>query len=124
MKSQNKRVKLEYCNKMRKLFVLFLIVLLLITLQCNIGVSAHRFCESEVSECDELDDFCLDISDEDEYDCFVETALGAVHGVQLATIFEDQSFCAFRGIPYAKAPTGSRRFRVISVQIIHLLIFT
>lgn len=42
----------------------------------------------------------------------VETNDGRVRGVRKTTLFKKVDFYSFRGIPYAKSPTGELRFKV------------
>lgn len=42
----------------------------------------------------------------------VDTEFGQVRGYQQFTIFENKTFYSFRGIPYAKPPSGELRFKV------------
>lgn len=43
----------------------------------------------------------------------VETDNGQIRGVRNVTLLNGHIFYSFKGIPYAKAPTGSLRFKVI-----------
>lgn len=42
----------------------------------------------------------------------VETKYGQIRGLKRTTLLEKVDYYAFRGIPYAKAPIGPRRFKV------------
>lgn len=42
----------------------------------------------------------------------IETNNGFVRGKRGTTLFDNISYYSFKGIPYAKAPTGSLRFKV------------
>ncbi|XP_055305807.1 carboxylic ester hydrolase-like [Sitodiplosis mosellana] len=47
-----------------------------------------------------------------EFGCkVVKTKLGQIGGVQLSTIWGGNSFCGYRGIPFAQSPTGDLRFK-------------
>lgn len=100
---------------MRELFAIhnvhFILLQLFILLMCS--VSARELFDYKSNEFVNFDDFCLDIPDDDDFNCAVQTYLGAIWGKSFTTIFDGQIFCAYRGIPYALPPTGSRRFRVI-----------
>lgn len=50
----------------------------------------------------------------DDNSLIVQTESGKIRGVQLKTNLNQRKFNAFRGIPYAQAPTGSLRFKVIN----------
>lgn len=43
----------------------------------------------------------------------IQTDLGLIRGRLESTVFENKPFYAFRGIPYAKPPIDSLRFKVI-----------
>lgn len=45
-------------------------------------------------------------------ECFIETEFGFIQGERMQTFFENETFCAYRGIPYAKPPIGDLRFKV------------
>lgn len=45
----------------------------------------------------------------------VNTATGPVRGRKQFTLYDDKPFYSFRGIPYAKPPIGSLRFKVRKV---------
>lgn len=42
----------------------------------------------------------------------IETNDGKVRGVRKTTLIKEIDFYAFKGIPYAKSPTGELRFKV------------
>lgn len=42
----------------------------------------------------------------------VETKFGAVRGILEQTLIAKKYFYSFKGIPYAKSPTGQLRFKV------------
>lgn len=44
----------------------------------------------------------------------VKTVNGSVRGLKCTTIYEQKSYHAFRGIPYAKPPINELRFKVSS----------
>lgn len=46
----------------------------------------------------------------------VETDNGPVRGVRNFTLLNGMPFYSFRGIPYAKSPTGELRFKVIIIS--------
>lgn len=75
-------------------------------------VKTQSFLGNEMNMCIEFDETCHEIFDEDDVECFVESKFGNIYGVQLETIFENESFCAYRGIPYAKIPIDSFRLKV------------
>lgn len=84
------------------------------------AVNTQSFLGNEFDECVNFDEICPEIFDEDEVECFADTKLGNVIGLELKTVFEDGSFCAYRGIPYAKAPIGALRFKVKFFVVFHL----
>lgn len=45
-------------------------------------------------------------------ECLVKTQYGSIRGALLTNPQSNRTFCAYRGIPYAKSPTGSLRFKV------------
>lgn len=47
----------------------------------------------------------------DEY-VVVQSESGPIRGKSAITLFEDKQYYAFKGIPYAEAPTGVNRFKV------------
>lgn len=53
----------------------------------------------------------------DEFEV-IETNDGKVRGVRQKTLLQNVDFYSFKGIPYAKSPTGELRFKV-SIQIKH-----
>lgn len=102
------------------MYIHSLILILCLTKLFSI-VNTQSFLGNEINECIEFDETCHEIFDEDNVECFVETKFGNIYGVQLKTIFNDESFCAYRGIPYAKIPIGSFRFKVIFVLFLILM---
>lgn len=48
--------------------------------------------------------------------CLAQSKLGGMLGTHLFTFFKNQRYCAYRGIRFAKAPTGDLRFKVILNQ--------
>lgn len=42
----------------------------------------------------------------------VETKLGQIRGIRKTSLLNNIDFYAFRGVPYAKSPTGELRFKV------------
>lgn len=46
----------------------------------------------------------------------VETKSGSIRGVLQTSLLKGVDYYAFKGIPYAKAPTGDLRFRVSFVE--------
>lgn len=47
-------------------------------------------------------------------DNIVQIESGSIRGLEEKTIIDGKKFYSFRGIPYAKPPTGERRFKVCS----------
>ena len=48
----------------------------------------------------------------DEQFCTIEIEDGRVRGKQSRTLFENEVFYSFRGIPFAKPPINDLRFKV------------
>lgn len=56
--------------------------------------------------------FCDVTSASNGYIKTIETNSGPVRGRRGTTLLDNISYYSFKGIPYAKAPTGSLRFKV------------
>lgn len=56
-------------------------------------------------------------SSHDEYR-IIETNDGHIRGKSGTTLLDNVSYYSFKGIPYAKAPTGNLRFKVNTVFIL------
>lgn len=54
--------------------------------------------------------------------CLVETEYGSIEGILLNNPNSNGKFCAYRGIPYAKDPSGKLRFKVCFL-IFHISYF-
>lgn len=52
------------------------------------------------------------IDEQDEASAIVTTFYGRVRGHRYYTVFGDKPYYAFKGIPYAKPPLDSLRFKV------------
>lgn len=57
------------------------------------------------------------IVEDDEKHWTVETKLGHIRGIRKTSILNNIDFYAFKGIPYAKSPTGELRFKVTLLSI-------
>lgn len=44
----------------------------------------------------------------------INTKLGKISGTQMTTLFDENSFCGYRGIRFAMPPVGDLRFKVCS----------
>lgn len=44
--------------------------------------------------------------------CTIETKSGKIRGKLNQTLFENTNFYSFRGVPFAKPPINTRRFKV------------
>lgn len=52
--------------------------------------------------------------------CSIQTESGQVRGVENRTLFENQIYYSFRGIPFAESPLNDLRFKVNSTIKKHL----
>lgn len=51
----------------------------------------------------------------------IETKLGNIKGILLPLFFVNDTFCAYRGIRYAKSPTDNLRFKVCTKYYVDII---
>lgn len=54
----------------------------------------------------------ISIVNSDDVKTIVETNSGPIRGKLFKTLFDQQSYYAFKGIPYAESPVNNLRFKV------------
>lgn len=52
------------------------------------------------------------------------TKMGKIRGISRTSEYSGQRYYSFLGIPYAKPPTGDRRFKVFNAFIIEISCFS